>query len=236
MVRIMELNRNQWVALVLIIVVDSILAVLSYLALVPVLAEPNMDSLLPDLGLLMSPLAVLPLLLVPVLLGYNWAWPGKLEARSFLLPLRLALGYEFLHSGLDKLLSTTYLSSPGLIAFGASSAPSEWVRSVLSAMLGSYQPFLLVIAVGELLIGLSMYPGAFTRLGAIGGLVIQWTFLILLGWTSVSTFGINFVGSLAFVVIGLYAAGRFIGLDQFIGPKLDQGQHILLRIVAWFTR
>ncbi len=133
------------------------------------------------------------------------------------------------------MIDTTYLDSPGLIGFGSSSAPSPWIQGVMTAMLPNFEFYLLLIAWGEVLIGLSMLFGGFTRLGAIGGVIMQWTFLFLLGWLSLSTFGVNFVGSLAFMAVGMYQAGRFAGLDQFLGPKLDESPNKFFNIVGWMT-
>lgn len=231
----MQLDTKQWALLVLMIIADVILVALSILALVPMWAGPNPDLLVPDLNLLMSPLAILPMVLTATIVFLMWIWPTKVDKHHLILPLRLVMGYEFLHGGVEKLLDTTYLASPGLIGFGASSAPSEWTQYVLGLMLGNYQFFLLLIAVGELLIGLSMYLGIFTRLGAIGGLVMQWTFLFLLGWLSISTFGINFVGAVVFAVLGSHQAGRLFGIDQLLGPRLDTSTNPLIRLLAWLT-
>ncbi len=228
-------NQKSLIAIILILVTDAILIVISILSLGPqwILSDENL--LVPNLDLIMSPLVVLPIVLVPTIILLRWAWPEKFAEKSLLLPLRLALAYEFLHGGIAKLIDTTYLASPGLIGFGASSAPSPWIQAVLTMLLANYQAFLLLIAVGELLIGLSMLVGGFTRLGVIGGVVMQWTFLFLLGWLSVSTFGINFVGAIAFMVIGMYQAGRYVGLDQYIGPKLEGSTNPIMRFLAWLT-
>ena len=231
----MQLDRKQWTAVLSVIIVDAVISALIVLSLVPMWSEPNNDLLVPYLSLYMAPLPALALLLLPAVFLLRTGWKDKMGTGALLLPLRLALAYEFLHGGMEKLLDTTYLSSPGLIALAAASAPSEWVRAVMSVLLQNYAAFLLLIAVGELLVGLSMLVGGFTRLGALGGVLLQWTFLFLLGWLSVSTFGINFVGSIAFLAIGMLQAGRYIGIDQVIGPRLDKSGNRVLRFVGWWT-
>jgi thiosulfate dehydrogenase [quinone] large subunit len=196
---------------------------------------PNNDLLLPDLNLYMSPLIALALILAPTIFLLKYGWEDKITDKMIIFPLRLALAYEFLHGGIEKLIDPTYVSSPGLIGLGAANAPSPWIQYVMTLMLPNYEFYLLLIAWGELLIGLSMLFGGFTRLGAIGGVIMQWTFLFLLGWLSISTFGVNFVGSLAFMAVGMYQAGRFAGLDQFLGPKLNDSTNKFLRIIGWLT-
>ncbi|TXT54092.1 MAG: membrane protein of unknown function [Candidatus Thorarchaeota archaeon] len=231
----MELNQNKILAILLTIIVNILLVVLLVLSYGPIWLEPNEEILIPQLDLIMSPLVILTVVLVPTLFFLRWAWPERIEEKSFLLPLRLALAYEFLHGGIEKLADPTYLTNPGLIGYGASAAPSPWIQAVLTLLLGNYQAFLLLIAVGELLIGLSMLFGGFTRLGAIGGVLMQWTFLILLGWLSISTFGVNFIGSVAFLIIGMYQAGRFIGIDRIIGPRLEESENKILKYLGLLT-
>jgi uncharacterized membrane protein YphA (DoxX/SURF4 family) len=225
----------QWFALLAAIIVDVILGALVALSLGPVWAEPDATLTVPNLSLYLAPLAALAMILVPTVFFLRLGWKEKFGIRTFLLPLRLALAYEFVSGGLEKLLSTTYLSGPGLIGLGAASAPSPWTRAVMSAMLPNYVFFLLLIATGELLVGLSMLLGGFTRLGAIGGVLLMWTFLFLLGWLSVSTFGINFVGGIAFLALGMLQAGRYVGVDQFVGPRLEKSGNRILHLLGLFT-
>jgi uncharacterized membrane protein YphA (DoxX/SURF4 family) len=231
----MELNSKQWLTIIMVLIVDTILVAMIVLALVPQWAVANPNLLIPNLTLYMSPLIAGAIILVPTFVILKFGFEEKIKPEMFLFPLRIALAYEFFHGGLEKLIDVTYLASPGLIGVGAAGAPSDWIKSVMTAMLPNYQAFLLLIAVGELLIGLSMLLGGFTRLGALGGVILQWTFLFLLGWLSVSTFGVNFIGSVGFLVIGMYRSGRFLGFDQFIGPKLDASENKIVKVIAKLT-
>jgi thiosulfate dehydrogenase [quinone] large subunit len=222
----MQLNSKQWLTIIFALLVDVFLAALIVLALVPQWA---------DLTLYLSPMIAVAIILVPTLVILKFGWGDKIKPEMFLLPLRIALAYEFLHGGLEKLMDPTYLTSPGLIGAGAAGAPSQWIKDIMTAMLPNYGAYLLLIAVGELLVGLSLLFGGFTRLGAIGGVMLQWTFLFLLGWLSVSTFGVNFIGAVAFLVLGMYRSGRFIGLDQILGPRLEGSQNRLLKFLGLLT-
>ncbi len=229
------LTQKKIIALVLMLVLDVLLLVLSVLSLGPTLSAENSDLLVPQLGLYLSPLAIAPIVLLPTVLILRWVWPDRIDQKALLFPLRLALAYEFLHGGIEKLIDTTYLTPPTLIHIGSAAAPSEWVRSVMTMMLGNYQFFLLLIAYGELLVGASLLLGGFTRLGAIGGILLQLTFMFLLGWLSVSTFGVNFVGSMAFLVLGMYRSGRFLGIDALLGPYLERSNTSAFRALGWLT-
>ncbi len=231
----MELNRNQWIAILLMIIVDVILLAIMVLTLGPQWIEPDPALLFPALDLALSPLIVLAVILVPTFFFLRWGWPDKFPVLSFLLPLRLAFGWEFLHGGLDKILDPAYSTNYGLLTLAQSSAPSPWIQGFMTMLLMNPTLFLLIIAWGELLIGLSLTFGFLTRLGSFGGVLMQWTFLFLLGWLSASTFGVNFLGSIAFFVIGMYQAGRYIGFDRWLGPWLDESKNAILRFLGLWT-
>lgn len=231
----MELNSRQWLTIILVILVDAILVAMIALALVPQWMVSNTDLLIPNLTLYMSPLVAIAIISAPTLGILKFGWKERIRPEMFLFPLRIALAYEFLHGGLEKLIDTTYLASPGLIGFGSTSAPSPWIRDVLTAMLPNYAVFLLLIATGEFLVGLSLLLGGLTRLGALGGVLLQWTFLFLLGWLSISTFGVNFLGSIAFFVLGIYRSGRFAGFDQVLGPMFELSQNKILKFLGQLT-
>jgi thiosulfate dehydrogenase [quinone] large subunit len=187
------------------------------------------------LGIYMSWLLIASLVAIPTTLLLKIGWPEKITIQILLLPLRLGFAYLFLHGGIDKLLDPTYLASPGLIAAGMFGAPSPWAQSVFAFLNTNYVFYLLLIAVGEVLIGLSMLTGGFTRLGAIGGILMQLAFLFLLGWLSPSTFSANLLGPLAFVLIGSHRAGRIIGIDGWVAQKLENTTSPIPKIIGWFT-
>ena len=231
----MELDNKKILTLILVIIVDVILGAIIVLSLGPQWTVPNSDLLFPELDLYMSPMIAAALLLAPTFVLLRYGWGDRITDKMLLFPLRLAFAYEYLHGGIGKLIDTTYLASPGLIGYGAGAAPSPWIQEVMNAMLPNYEFFLLLIAWGELLIGLSLLFGGFTKLGALGGVLMSWVFVFLLGWLSISTFGLNFVAAIAFMIVGMYQSGRWLGLDQFIGPRLDQSENKLLKFLGWLT-
>lgn len=232
----MELNRNQWIAILFTVIISALLGIITVLTLGPQWLIPHPELLFPFLNLAMSPLIVLAIILVPIIFFLRWGWPEKIPILAILLPLRLALGYEFLHGGLEKLLNPTYATDFSLLFYAASSAPSPYIQGFFNAViLMNPTFFLMLIAWGELLIGLSLTFGFFTRLGSFGGVLMQWSFLFLLGWLSISTFGVNFLGSLAFFVVGVYHAGRYLGVDKWLGPKLEESKNAILRFLGLWT-
>ncbi|MFX1301476.1 MAG: TQO small subunit DoxD [Promethearchaeota archaeon] len=231
----MDLNRNQWIAIFFTVIVTAILAVILGLTYGPQWIAPDASLLFPMLNLVLSPLIILAVLLVPIIFFLRWGWPEKFPMVAFMLPLRLALGWEFLHGGLDKLLDPAYATNYFLFSNAIANAPSPWIQGFMSMLLVNGTSFLLLIAWGELLIGLSLTFGLFTRLGSIGGILMQWAFFFLLGWMSASTFGVNFIGQIAFFVVGMYQAGRYIGLDKWVGPWLNDSKNAFLKFLGWWT-
>lgn len=216
------------------IIVDVVLGAFIALSMGPDWLIPHTNLLIPNLHLIMSPIIFISILLVPTFFFLRLGWGEKITTAMFILPLRLAFAYEFLHGGLDKVLDTTYLASPGIF-YASGGAQSPWVREFLFFLMNDYAFWLNLIAWGEVLIGLSLLLGGFTRLGAIGGIFMQWTFLLLLGWLSPSTFGVNLLGAIGFFVVGALHAGRFLGLDQFLGPKLDESKNPVIQSMGYLT-
>ncbi|MHA2406969.1 MAG: TQO small subunit DoxD [Candidatus Ranarchaeia archaeon] len=225
-----KFSNSQWMVLITTVALDLLMVALYVLAIIPAFIVDG-DTL----AIYLSWLLGASLVAIPTTLMLKIGWPEKITTQTLLLPLRLGFAYLFLHGGIAKLLDPTYLASPGLIAAGMFGAPSVWIQSVMAFLNTNYAFYLLLIAVGEVLIGLSMLTGTFTRLGAIGGILMQLVFLFLLGWLSASTFSANLLGPLAFVLIGTHRAGRTIGIDGWWAKKLENSPSPIPRFLGWFT-
>ena len=133
----------------------------------------------------------------------GWAkGPGRSlpDARSFrddlarlsvpaaaLLPLRLFLGVTFLYAGLDKLLDPTFLdaSSAGSIqsqfeAFVRVSPIADLIRLVEPLAV----PIGLLIAIGEIAVGLGALTGLAFRVAAVGGAALSLLFWLTASWAT----------------------------------------------------
>ncbi len=230
----MSLSTKQWIVILLAVIVDVILVVLFAITLGPSWQNPNPNLLLPNWQLYMSPLLVLSVILIPTLFFLWIGWKEKITFQKFLFAIRIGLAYQFLAAGIQKLIDTTYLASPGIIT-AITTAPSPWLQGFGNFIITNYAAFLLLMAVGEVLIGLSMLLGGFTRLGAIGGILMLVTYLLTLGWLSSSVLYINQLGPLAFFLIGMFQSGRFLGLDQLWGSRFDESSNAVLRFLGWWT-
>ena len=133
----------------------------------------------------------------------GWAKaPGRSlpDARSFrddlarrsvpaaaLLPLRLFLGLTFLYAGLDKLLDPAFLdaSSAGSIqaqfaAFIRVSPIADLIRLVEPMAV----PIGLMVAIGEIAVGLGALTGLAFRVAAVGGAALSLLFWLTASWAT----------------------------------------------------
>ena len=115
-------------------------------------------------------------------------WPDRTRDVGWvLLPLRLFLGVTFVYAGLLKLTDPTYLdpSSPTSVHAqmlrAAQTSPIGWLVSAsvhVSTLTG------LAIAFGELAVGAGVLLGLWTRLAAVGGLLLSLTFFLTVSWNT----------------------------------------------------
>jgi thiosulfate dehydrogenase [quinone] large subunit len=148
--------------------------------------------------------------------------------------LRIVIGWTFLWAFVDKLLALGYATgrdaetdavdrfgdaawihggSPteGFLAFGADGPFQDFYHNIAGDAWADW-----LFMAGLLGIGVSLTLGMFMRLGTISGVV-----LYLLMWTVVLPPDNNpitddhIIGALVMAVLGLYAAGRYIGLGRW---------------------
>jgi thiosulfate dehydrogenase [quinone] large subunit len=102
-------------------------------------------------------------------------------SRWALLPLRLFLGVTFTFAGLQKLANPAYLDAQSPTSVQATMLSLRH-QSPIGWMLGlsSHAPVLVgvLIALGELAVGLATLLGLWVRVAAIGGLLLSLTFFL----------------------------------------------------------
>ena len=133
---------------------------------------------------------------------------------AFALLLRLSMGFIFIWSGFDKLV--TNFSAGGFLV-NASSGPLK----ELFVRMGESQTAINVIdplvVYGQILIGFSLILGIFTRIGLLMGATQMFLFYIVQLWPAHNPFmeeHIVYIGLLA--LLGALGAGRILGLDALI--------------------
>lgn len=104
-----------------------------------------------------------------------------------LLPLRAFLGGTFAYAGLSKLLDTHYLddTSPlGVHAQMVNAAATSPIGPLVSLAADHATVAGLAIAFGEVAVGLATLLGLFTRLAALGGVLLSLSFFLTVSWTT----------------------------------------------------
>ncbi|MGW3966951.1 TQO small subunit DoxD [Amycolatopsis sp. NPDC005003] len=104
-----------------------------------------------------------------------------------LLPLRVFLGGTFLYAGLSKILDTHYLdhTSPlGVRAQMLHAATTSPIGPLVSFAAEHPTVVGLVIAFGEVAVGLGALLGLFTRVAALGGFLLALGFFLTVSWTT----------------------------------------------------
>jgi thiosulfate dehydrogenase [quinone] large subunit len=139
----------------------------------------------------------------------------------FVLALRLMMGYAFLHSGVDKILSGSF-SAGGYLGNVASTNgnPMEGVFAWMANTPWFLDFVNVAVPWGEALIGIGLLVGGLTRLAAFFGAFMMLMFYF--GNWSVSHGYVNgdFAYMLVFLSVAAFGAGRIFGVDQYI-EKLD---------------
>jgi thiosulfate dehydrogenase [quinone] large subunit len=160
---------------------------------------------------------------------------GKAHSLSawFVLSLRLMMGYAFLHAGLDKVLEANWTAGGYLSNVAANNGNP--LAEVFAWMAGqSMMMHFVNVAVpwGELLIGIALLAGAFTRLAAFWGAFMMAMFYF--GNWNIEHGIINgdFAYMLVFLAVAAFGAGRIIGLDTYI-EQLEVGGTALVEKYPW---
>ncbi|MFC6718027.1 DoxX family protein [Natrialbaceae archaeon GCM10025810] len=130
--------------------------------------------------------------------------------------VRLIVGYWFLHAGWGKFafVAGEPFDASGYLANAES--PIAWLFQLVVET-----PWLLeftnaTIPLGEFLIGLGLVLGALVRLAAFfGGVLMVLFYLGNADWTNGYVNG-DLLGLLMFVILGVFAAGRILGVDAYL--------------------
>jgi thiosulfate dehydrogenase (quinone) large subunit len=136
--------------------------------------------------------------------------------------------------------------------FGRKSGGGLWYwiqQEIQYPTVGAYRDFLVNVMIPhwtlfgyitlatETFIGLTLILGLFTRLGALAALGMSLN--VTLGILSVPhEWGWTYAMMIALAALFLLTgAGRSVGLDSFLGPRLDQaaGEHRIARLLRWLT-
>ena len=142
---------------------------------------------------------------------------------------RVYLGWQWLHSGWEKLTGDGWVNQDGVALQGfwerAIAEPAEgqppitydWYRDFIEHMLDNewYEWFAPLLAIGEVAVGLALIAGAFTGIAAFFGAFMNFNFLLA---GSASTNPVLFV--IALLLMAAWKTAGYIGVDRWLLPAL----------------
>jgi uncharacterized membrane protein YphA (DoxX/SURF4 family) len=146
-------------------------------------------------------------------------WRGASVPRWTVVPLRLYLGAAFLLGTTGRLANWSGWGDEvhGFLSGYLPYAPGFY-RPVMNLALGHADLFARLVFVGEALVGLSLFLGAATRLGAVIGIFLSANYLLSKGNTPWSVNN-DFAFIIGMLAVALTHAGRTAGLDGWLSRR-----------------
>lgn len=131
--------------------------------------------------------------------------------------LRILLGGGFLFLGIQKLRDPEFLFGGLLHQAQEVGRPFPiYVRFLQRFVELNQEPFAYMIAVGEILVGLSFLLGALVSLGAVGGTFLVLNFALATTWGNLPMM-IAHLGLVSLILlVGYRRAGLTLGLDGWL--------------------
>ena len=137
-----------------------------------------------------------------------------------LLPLRLFLGVTFVFAGLQKLANPAFLTGSGPVSIHAQlagAARTSPVHGLLHGLLPISTAVGVLIAVGELAVGVGTLVGLWSRVAAAGGMAVSLGLFLSVSYHSSPYFtGSDIVFLFAWTPLLLAGAGGAPGLDTWL--------------------
>ncbi|HTY95447.1 MAG TPA: Rieske 2Fe-2S domain-containing protein [Solirubrobacteraceae bacterium] len=140
-----------------------------------------------------------------------------------LLPLRGFLGFTFCFAGLQKLANPNFFRSSdpaGIYAQMLAAIRVSPLHSVLSHLVRYSTPIGVLIALGELAVGLGVLAGLWTRVAAVGGVLLSLTLFLTVSFHSTPYYtGADIVFVFAWLPLVLAGSGGVLSLDATIAER-----------------
>ncbi len=140
-----------------------------------------------------------------------------------LLPLRVFLGVTFTYAGLQKLANPNFFDAASPTSIQSqmiASARVSPIHLILSHLVQFARPLGLVIAAGELAIGLGTLFGLWTRVAALGGAILSFTLFLTVSFHASPYFtGADIVFFFAWLPFILAGGGSRLSIDSWIATR-----------------
>jgi len=141
-----------------------------------------------------------------------------------LLPLRLFLGATFTFAGLQKLANPNFFDAKSPISIQSqiiAAARTSPIHALLSHLGGVAVPIGVLIAVSEVAVGLGTLLGLFTRVAAVGGLLLSLSLFLTVSFHASPYFtGADIVFFFAWMPFIAAGGGSRLSLDGWIKERV----------------
>ena len=167
---------------------------------------------------------------MPLHLGL-WRCPG---GRS--CPYIAFLGITFCFAGLQKLADPNFFNATNPSSIQAQLMASMRIsplHALLSHLVGVAVPVGIVIALAELAVGLGAILGLWTRVAAVGGMLLAVTLFLTVSFHSSPYYtGADIVFVFAWVPLVLAGSGGVLSLDGVIAARVADEQHVATPVLV----
>ena len=157
----------------------------------------------------------------------RWLGPpprARFSAGWALLPLRAFLGFTFVFAGLQKLANPGFFdaSNPASIqAQLAGAALRSPIHSLISPLTHVAVPLGLLIAFGEVAVGLGTLLGLWARIAAVGGMVLSFMLFLTVSYHSSPYYtGSDIVFVFAWMPLVVVGAGGVLSADSILENRV----------------
>ncbi|HWD95850.1 MAG TPA: Rieske 2Fe-2S domain-containing protein [Acidimicrobiales bacterium] len=141
-----------------------------------------------------------------------------------LVPLRAFIGATFLYAGMQKLANPNFFKKTSPISIQSqliAASHTSPIHAILSHLEGIAKPIGLVIAFSEIAIGLGTLVGLWTRVAALGGLVLSLSLFLTVSFHASPYFtGADIVFFFAWMPFIIAGGGTRLSLDAWIQKRV----------------
>lgn len=141
-----------------------------------------------------------------------------------LVPLRAFLGVTFIYAGLQKLDNPNFFNAKSPISIQAQllgASHTSPLHALLSHLEGVAHPIGLVMAFGELFVGVGTLVGLWTRVAAVGGLLISFSLFLTVSFHASPWFtGADIVYFFAWMPLIVAGGGTRLSADAWIANRV----------------
>jgi len=152
---------------------------------------------------------------------------GAIAPGWYLVPLRLFLGVTFVFAALQKLANPNFFRSASPISIHAqlvAATHTSPIHALVSPLVSAATLIGVIIAVGELAVGAGTLLGLFTRVAAVGGLILNVMLFLTVSFHSSPYFtGSDIVFVFAWTPLLLAGAAGAPALDTWLAERRATG-------------